>query len=137
MANYSGPPLSSTPGRDAAWHQMRQNRDPNVVSDAERELMWENARRYQASAQADHREMLQREASRQRRLNDIRATQPPIYATWSDPSTLDRLREIARVDPPVPVPEPEPDPSPGHRQLDLEPAREVQIPTVTVRKIEL
>lgn len=133
MANYSGPPLSSTPEKDREWYRMRQSRDPtNVVSDAERQLMAENARRYQASAEADHRDMLRREANRQQRLMS-----EPAYPTWADDTFMDRLRKVARIDPPVPVPEPEPDPSPGHRQLDLEPVREVQIPTVTVRKIEL
>lgn len=50
-----------------------------------------------------------------------------------EPEFMNRLAEVARVEP---LP-PEPTPSPGYRELDLDVTKEIGTPKVVAREIEL
>lgn len=132
MAYGRGPPLSAGPGDDVAWRAREREMyvpPPSASLIAE---MNRGSQQYGGNLQPGLGNYAQSQAALQQ------LAQQAVYQGLGQPVDMGFLRSVAAVAPPVEaVAEPEPTAPSGHRELDLEPAREVAMPKIAVRNIEL
>lgn len=132
--SMDGPPLNATPADDARWRGERNNGGPirsvyprMTQRDAEDDARRQQMERYQEreAYQNLQGQLGQRMVAQSSDAYLFRAALNEVYTTTAFQPAV----EVAPEEPPAPVSR--------HREVDLEPAREIRTPAVVARDIEL